>query len=112
MFVVEITPEAHAAIIEQFRRGSFARPGLLIERKGEIGELTRLSDGTPKWEIERPYPLHARVIDLQHFEECLAGAPTIDGVLVWLKSVQRRLDEPGIKVSLRAGQLFVEPLAL
>lgn len=111
MFVVEITLEAHTEIIEQFRRGSFTRPGLLIERKGQIGELTRLSDGTPKWEIERPYPLHARVIDLQHFEECVAGAPTINGVLVWLKSVQRRPDEPGIKVDLRGGQLVVEPLA-
>ena len=112
MFVVEITPEAHDAIIERFRLGSFARPGLLIERKGQIGELTRMSDGTSKWEIERPYPLHARVIDLQPFAECLTGAPTIDGVLVWLKSVQRRVEEPGIRVCLRAGQLFVEPLAL
>lgn len=109
MFIVEITPEAHAEIIARFERGAFVRPGLMIERKAPIGELTRSSDGEARWQIERPYPLHAHVLDLQPFEECLGGAPLVDGILVWLKSVQRLPDELGVKVSLRVGQLFVEP---
>jgi len=111
MFIVEITPEARAEIIKQFKRGVFARPGLMIERKGPKAELTRSSDGTAKWQIERPYPLRARVLDLQPFEECLGGAPLVDGILVWLKSAQRHPDERGVKVGLHDGQLFVEPRA-
>ena len=74
-----------------------------------MGEAMRSSDGEAVWQIERPYPLRAQVLDLKPFGESLRGVSVVSGILVSLKSVQRRPDELGVKVSLRAGQLFVEP---
>jgi hypothetical protein len=107
MYTVEFTPEAQREVLAQFARSGFAVPCLMIERLGPRGEVTRSSDGEPIWKIERPYPLCARVIDLQPFDERPKDVSEVKNILVWLHSV-RRPGELGVTVSIRDRQLFVE----
>ena len=109
-FEAEITPAAHAEIINQFALSAFEKPCLLIEKLNPKGELTRSTDGEAIWHIERPHPLRAKVVDQQQLAGNACDLLQLNDVLVCNNSLWRP-SELAIKVSVRDGQLFVEPRA-
>jgi hypothetical protein len=107
MFTVDISPDAKAEVVRQFALEEFARPGLMIHRQGPKADVTRSSDGSARWEVERPHPWRAQVGDFQTFGENAQDVSLVDGILVWLALIPRP-GELGVIVSVRNGQLFVE----
>jgi len=108
MFIVTFTPEAKRFVAAEALREGFAQPGLMVSRQGPKGDVLRTSEGRATWNIERPHPWRAQVGDFTSFGENPTDVFNFEGVLVWLALIPRP-GENGVHVSLRDGQLWIEP---
>lgn len=109
MFSVRFTDDAKAMIATQFERGAFTLPGVTIHRQGPRADVKRTSDGEAQWAIERPHPWRAQIGDFQTFGENAEDVFLFDDIRVWLALIPRP-EEAGVVVSVRDGDLFVEPI--
>ena len=109
MFSVRFTPEAKLAIVEQFSRAGFTKPGLMIHRQGPRADVTRAGNGQTEWSVERPHPWRAQVGDFVTFEDGAEDIEIVEGIRVWLAIIPR-VGEVGVEVSIQDGELFVETL--
>jgi hypothetical protein len=106
MFKVEIAPEANAKLRTSIDTCGFIRPGLVIHRKGPVGDLTRTRDGNALWTIGRPdICWDVGIVSLEAYSD--HELLFIDGIRVCL-AANPRAEEKGIRIRMHDRKLLVE----
>jgi hypothetical protein len=109
MFDVKITREAKQLFLRLAAEQQLEKPGLMVHRQGPVGEVARAALGAAVWQIERPHPWKARVGEFATFEDPEQDVRQVEGISVWLALIPR-LGEAGVEISVRDGELRVEPI--
>jgi len=108
MFAVEITDDAKAILEAEVHGLDAEKACVLIYREGPTGDVSRTSDGSTIWKIERP-------ANPWRFEIVCFNAPEkpeyqiIGGIRFYLNLTPRK-DEKGILIRLKNGKPVMEPL--
>jgi hypothetical protein len=105
---IQLTPEAKAALQNQFALLEFRRPALYLHRASASGDVTRSPDGRVNWSVERPQRISLNFAELpRDTVEGHEGIQTVDGIRVAFLFSPPTDD---LEIAVRDGELFVNIL--
>jgi hypothetical protein len=107
MLCIRVTPEAKAAIVEQFALLELLEPALFIRHSFASGDVTRSSSGQVKWNIERPETYVLRFSELPSTVDDPEHFLLVDGIRMLILVGGDRSKDDEVELSVHDGKLLI-----
>jgi hypothetical protein len=105
---VVLSEDAKAFVLSHRVGNGIESPGLVIHRKGPIGDNKRAGGGTTEWQVERPeHPWRIEIKQFPQHRSDPAFTKEVNAVPVQLLFIPKA-EENQLTITLREGQLHVQ----
>ncbi len=108
MFSIRVTPEARAAILEQFVLMELREPGLVIYRQPPTADVVRSADGQAQWTVQRAKGYVVRFTELPQGTIDLSPALLVDGIRIFPASINDQPSDATATLTFQDGKLYAE----
>jgi len=108
MFSIRVTPEAKAAILEQFTLMELREPGLFIYRQPSTADVVRSADGQAQWTVQRNRGYVVRFAELPQETNDLSPFLVADGIRIFPLSINDQPPNTTATLVFQDGNLYAE----